>query len=568
MKTSPWLRNLAMLGTCLSIVSNLHAVNTWKNAPDGTFAWDGFNWDSPLSWVDGDDAIFGPAGIGAITLGVPVIAHNLTFNSPGYSIVGNTLTLDGASPTITANENVTIATRLLGTNGLRILGSSNVTLIGTPGVGGNQYTGGTHVVSGTVILQVSNLVIGTTYAIDSIEALDTGATVKYFNGISYTATTNNLRVPEGQLPINANTKLNLTGGTFDLNGDDNQNRQPYPTGFGTILNSSENSRAVLKMTGFGTTNIFFGQIMDGGPATNALVAGKVAHRTEIDLATGSGGMLVLAGSNSFSGFVRIGNGGTIKLQGAGTLGYAATINCPGRHMIHNNGLVDLNGTSQSVGQYGAGSGATIANNALGTTSILTVCLNYTNTALQTCSAAIKDNTTGTGGIVGLTKVGTAPQGLNGINTYSGDTTVSSGLLTITALSGISSNSTYRLSTTGGILDLNYAGTADVKALIIDGVAKPNGVYGSSTAPITGSGFIRVSNNRFLITQVVKNPNFDQLTITWDSLPGLTYTVQYSTDLGATWFTQDGGSNVPSQGNSTTFDINFSESGFIYRVFKQ
>jgi len=68
--------------------------------------------------------------------------------------------------------------------------------------------------------------------------------------------------------------------------------------------------------------------------------------------------------------------------------------------------------------------------------------------------------------------------------------------------------------------------------------------------------------------VFKNPNFDQLTITWDSLPGLTYSVEYSTDLGATWFTQDGGSNIPSQDNSTTFNIDFAESGFIYRVLKQ
>jgi len=227
MKASTWLSTLI---ACLGLASSgAGADNTWKNSPDGTFQWGGFNWDSPLSWNDGDDAIFGPSGVGAITLGIPVIAHNLTFNFPGYSIVGNTLTLGGTTPTITANENVIIATRLLGSNGLRILGSSNVTLIGTPGVGGNQYTGGTYVVSGTVILQVSNLVNGTTYAIDSIEALDSGATVKYFNDISYTATTNNLRVPEGQLPINANTKLNLTGGTFDLNGDDNQNRQPMPT---------------------------------------------------------------------------------------------------------------------------------------------------------------------------------------------------------------------------------------------------------------------------------------------------------------------------------------------------
>ena len=101
---------------------------------------------------------------------------------------------------------------------------------------------------------------------------------------------------------------------------------------------------------------------------------------------------------------------------------------------------------------------------MGITSILTVCFNITNLAPQTCSAQIKDNTTGTGGILGLAKVGVSPQFLNGANTYSGDTTVSGGQLSLTAAQAVSPNTTMRLSTTGGTLDLSYSGTADVKGL--------------------------------------------------------------------------------------------------------
>ncbi len=564
MKTSSCLFALV---ACLGFVSSSRAqsTNTWSNSPDANLNWNGFNWTSDgFSWTDGDDAIFGPTGVGAITITTPVTARNLTFNSPGYSVSNSTLTLIGSNATITANESVTIATSLLGTNGLTVEGAATLTLRGdiiTPN--GNHYTGGTHVKSGTLILQVSNVTgSGSAYAVDGIESLDAGATVKYFNGYDGV---NNLRIPEGQIPVNGSAtpnRLNMTGGTLDLNGDDNQNRQPVPSGTGTIRNSSPYARAVLKMTGYGDTRTFSGQIMDGGPVTSSPVSGKLANRVELDFAGGSG-TLVLAGSNSFTGFIRIGVGGaTIKLEGAGTLGYPTTTFCPGRHLIHNTGLLDLNGTSQRVGQYGGSSTGVIANNASNTTSILTLCVNYTNTSLQTFNGKIVDNTTGTGGVLGLTKVGTAPQGLTGgPNTYSGDTTVSNGLLTIAAAAAVSPNTTFRLFT-GGTLNLNYTGTVEVKGLFINGVAQPDGTYGETTAPITGPGFIRVAP--FRITSVIKTPEADELTLTWNSMPFASYRIEGTEDF-VNWFIEELG--IVSQGETTTETI-FAFPGYFYRIRKE
>jgi hypothetical protein len=375
----------------------------------------------------------------------------------------------------------------------------------------------------------------------------------------------------------------LTGGTFDNNGDNNGIQYPPPTGTGTILNSSPYIRGVMKLVGIdGHTYAWDGQIKDGGPLAQTALG--VAYQQNVDM-QGASYTYLIGGSNSFTGFWRFSSGGQkVIMQPGGTLGYPTPIFCPGRQILMNSGTLDLNGTSQKVGYVftGSDSNSKITNGAIGTVSTLSVCVNCTNLVAFNGAAtprgirsSLLDNPA-TGGTLALTKEGTAIQpignyagdGTPAPNNYHGDTTVNNGILQVLSIGGISSNSVYRLNTTQGTLQLAYTGIADVKGLVINGVAQPNGIYGSSTAPITGTGFLRVSNDRFRITQVVKNPNFDLLTITWDSLPGLSYTVEYSTDLGATWFTQDGGSNVPSQGNSTTFDVNFAESGFIYRVLKQ
>lgn len=498
MKKHSQLIAAGMLLAALSPSQTTAAVNTWNNGSND-FLWNATsaNWTAPAAWVDGDDAIFGATGLGAVTLGAPVAAQSLTFNAVGYVINGGgyPLTLQGTTPGITTSGKTTIASSIDGTSGLTVQGPSELWLVGDA-ADANHYTGGTFVKSGTLVLKAQKATSGgATWGIDSLEAVDAGATVKLGTTAVVLSGTNNYdRAVNGQIPVGGSVavhNLNLTGGTVDLNGDDNQNQLPMPSGEGTIINSSPLSRAVLKFTGYNDERTFSGVIMDGGPVTNSIISGKLAHRTEVDFQSG-GGTLILSGSNSFSGFVRIGAGGTIQLSGAGTLGYPTSINCPGRHLIHNNGLLDLNGTSQIVGQYGGGSGGTIANNAPGTLSTLTVCVNCTNSVIQTFTGKVVDSTTGSGGILGLTKVGPTPQVFTGgPNTYSGDTIVSGGILSFAAAAAVSPNTTIRLFTSAGNLNLNYAGDATVKRLYIDGVQMAPGTYDATTAPITGTGTITV-----------------------------------------------------------------------------
>jgi autotransporter-associated beta strand protein len=124
-----------------------------------------------------------------------------------------------------------------------------------------------------------------------------------------------------------------------------------------------------------------------------------------------------------------------------------------------------------------------------------------------------------GGVLALWKIGTnCTQTLSGVNTYSGDTTVSEGTLIFSTASAVSSNSTFRLTTAPGAhaaLALNYAGDAPVKGLFIDGVQMPIGTYSASTPPITGTGTISVTG--FAPVSLEVSQTGSALTFSWQGV---------------------------------------------------
>lgn len=493
--------------------------NTWTNtSTDSSWNDNSANWSMPSVWGNGD-ALFGDVAAGPVTLTSPVTARKVSVNADGYSfntVNGNSLTLAGSQPTLEINADVTLAVSLQGTEGLTIEGSKTLTLEGDPALGlGNQYSGGTFIRGGTVVLKAPTGVNGTTsYALDNIDALDAGATVKFYNAVdlSVPAAPANLRVPNGQM--GNRRRLIMTGGTFDVAGDDSQNQVPAPDGTGLITNSSPYSRGVMKMgSDPGVVHTFSGIIADGAAVTESVVSGKQGFRTDIDLQgfADDSATLVLTGLNTFTGFTRIG-GGKLTFEGNGrwgvptNTGLAAT-SSPNGTVICNGNVgslrVDFNGTSQIAGGL-SGNGGVFANNKEGTVSTLTVgAADISNTAWPTGGAGqngkITDNTTGSGGTVALTKVGTGTIGLpTAQSDYSGPTTISGGTLEFTATGAPSPNSEMRIAGTG-LLKLSYSNSKPVKALVLNGVKQPGGVYGAAGSPapvigtalITGSGTVTV-----------------------------------------------------------------------------
>lgn len=536
-------------------------ANAWSNAA-GDFTWGGANWTSPETWADGGDALFQEAGVGTVLVGATTVIHKLDFRSPGYVVQGNGGSLqlggDAAGAVVSARSPATVAASLVGEQRLVVVGNSELTLAGdaTASVA-NSFTGGTYVRGGTVVLKAAGVTTtGDSFALGNIEAIDAGATVRVG---TVNDGTNNVRPSDGQVLRTATSgRLRLTGGTFDNHGDDNGLQYPPPEGFGTIVNSSPYKRAVLKLQrGDGGVFVFDGQIKDGGP--NDTTSQGIAHQQNVDM-NGGNYTLVLGGSNSFTGFIRLNSatGNTIILTNRGTLGYPPPVNCPARHILMNSGKIDLNGTSQKVGYVFTGNdaGSVITNSAFGTVSTLTVCFNCTNLVAYNGAATPRGlrapllDDPATGGILALVKEGPAIQPLGTYpadapanpvaSNYHGDTTVNDGILQVLSLAAVSPNSAFRLNTTRGILQLNFAGVAPVKQLFIDGKELPNGTYGAETAPITGGGRLEVTQSAFVEPPALSVVAImGGLRVSWS-----TGTLETSDSISGPWLAVEGSPSSP------------------------
>jgi len=117
------------------------STNVWSPNGDGVSGPYVVPWDNAAL----DNAIFGGTA-GTVTLGEPITVHDLTFNSAGYVLTGNQLTLGGVSPTITTSGGTTrIQSIIAGTAGLTKAGGGLLQLEGA-----NTFSGGISLLGGTL----------------------------------------------------------------------------------------------------------------------------------------------------------------------------------------------------------------------------------------------------------------------------------------------------------------------------------------------------------------------------------------------------------------------------------
>lgn len=574
-------RRVAFLVLGLSLASPtshrlLSAENTWNNA-GGDFLWDltSANWASPTVWADGDDAVFGAAGVGVVNLGASVTAHSVSFKATGYELVGNgyPLTLDGADPWISVQGTATNSLSIAGSQGLTINGPGTLWLA-SDGMQGNTYTGGTRIRSGTVVLANPNATSdGSNYAIDSLEALDAGATLRFesvFNGSAWVSAAN-YQIAS----MSPDARLHLTGGTLDLYNDPKSQRLPVPEGTGLIVNSGPDVQAGVLMVADGKDHEFSGVIADGN--NGVLVGNNISPSQgpgyQIGIVqfsaqkNGGGGTLTLSGKNTYSGSTRIDQGATIKLAGEGSIGFPTASNSfTGPLRVYGPGGLDLNGCNQTIALMTSGNASgKIYNSATGTVSTLTFGYGNEQAANRNAGMQFIDNL-GTGGVLALRKVATGPayinpgtgsqavncvQTLSGVNTYSGDTTVAGGQLIMANATAVSPNSAFRLFTVAQgqcpdktvALALNYSGTAPVRQLWIDGVQQPNGVYGAQTPGISSgsTGTITVTGYAPVVLNAVRSAG--SLTLSWQGV----YKLQSTTNVATgPWVDLPRGGSSPVQ----------------------
>jgi autotransporter-associated beta strand protein len=299
-----------------------------------------------------------------------------------------------------------------------------------------------------------------------------------------------------KLPTVSSVFFGSNGSTvFDLNGFNQEFAGISGNAFGaaaTITNNGS-SPSTLATTSPAespteTTDYYPGLIADGNSVLSFVKNGE--------------GTQVLAGANSYSGTTTI-NGGRLEIQENQSATGDVTINggnlklsngrslSPGVNMsIASGAFFFLDGSSQTLGKLEGGG---------------TIDHTYNVAGVDTLTVGAGDQSSTFDGVIqqsqprtyALTKTGLGTFTLTGLNTYTGNTTVEDGTLSV-AQSNFADTSTVTIGTeeaSEAILHLPNTGTDIVAALIIDGVSQPgNGlIYDSANTngAITGNGKIQV-----------------------------------------------------------------------------
>jgi autotransporter-associated beta strand protein len=337
---------------------------------------------------------------------------------------------------------------ITGTGALTKNGSGSLSLTAA-----NTYTGVTTVNAGTVNLSGDHSAATGGWTIRGNTAASTvnfqaGSMVSFASGKSVTLSNDSTNAHTlnvagtvtgtGSLNVHAGGRVNIqSGGTWTQNGNLTiQPLQSFSTPIMTVM-------AGGSFTYAGTSGISLSSSINsnGGSATLNLDGGIFTTGNGFNNTTTSS---ATAGSANLN----FSNGGTLKLS------------------------ADIPALATTAGrpfnvQVGVGGGI-VHTNGFSTTLDLPI--------------------TGAGG---LTKAGAGTLTTTGINSYTGDTTVTGGTLSV-AGPDFDDESAISIAS-GATLNLNFAGTDTVGALTINNVALADGVYSSATHPafITGSGTLTV-----------------------------------------------------------------------------
>jgi autotransporter-associated beta strand protein len=375
-------------GTLVAASSASATAVTWGAGPTGDWA-TAAGWVGGVAPVSGDNLIFDGTVAKTLTDTLTTSAFSITgitFNGTGaYTISGNAFLLNGGISTTAASGTQTINNAItLGAT--QTVTTSTGTTIALGGIisgtgfgltkegsgtltlnGANTYDGGTSINAGTVVVGTNNAALGAgSVTISSGGILTVSSGRSLANAIANAGTINTSAA-------GATFSTAITGaGVLNINN----------TGAGKTAFSATSG---TYMSG-GTINISSGATLyDFGTghtvAANINIAGTGNNENR--------GAIRFAGANNFTG--------NMNLTGSTTLGWEATANIQGGVSTNTAGLKTL---------------------TLGTTAA--------STGAFTVSGAITDGS----GQLALTKLSTGTVTLSGVNTYTGNTTVSAGAITL------------------------------------------------------------------------------------------------------------------------------------------
>ena len=366
----------------------------------GTWSNGGTTWNTgsgSASWSNSTPTVATFAGTaGTVTVVGPVATSGLTFNSSGYLLSGNTLTLGGNS--VTVNADATIACPLAGSAGLTKTGPGTLTLSAS-----NVFTG-------PVIVSAGVLSIGADAALGAVPGSAEVDQLTLDGGTLQTTATVSLNANRGVTltPNGGAICVSGSGQATTINGIVAGSGSLTKVGAGTLILPAANTytggttiAAGMLTIGNGGTAGSFGT----GPAIISNSGTLVFDRTDnyggawSNGISGPGsvtvvaGSLVFSGSNSYTGATTI-SGGSLYLNGANAtsavaVAAGATLGGPGSApsavvSVANGGTLDF---SQNSGDTFGVAGLTFSNAAA---------INIGNFASYASTAAI--NVSGSNGL--------------------------------------------------------------------------------------------------------------------------------------------------------------------------
>ncbi|NDC76060.1 hypothetical protein EBZ70_12495, partial [bacterium] len=231
----------------------------------------------------------------------------------------------------------------------------------------------------------------------------------------------------------------------------------------------------------------------GSMSLNSTLTGSTSGNVGFQL--NNNAVVTVAKANTYTA----GTGTYLQPTGANTVGTLAlgiadglptttafSINLNGTTSLQTFDLAGFNQTVASLGGTGTATTAVITSSS--GTPTLTVSGNATTTFAGLVSGSLS-----------LTKSGSGSQTFSGSTTYSGNTTVNEGTLSLPNDNPNNDASSVTIASTGAFLDLNFSGSDTVGTLFIGGVQKAAGIYkaignagsGIEIAQITGPGTLTV-----------------------------------------------------------------------------
>lgn len=488
-------------GKFASITATLHGLNGFTKTGSGNLLLN--NSSNPISGsivLSGGNVQLNSASLRNAT-SVAINAGSLVVATAATNAVGGTISFGGgtlqfnSSPSTDYSANFSTATNQ--PYRISLTAASEATFSNSLVSQGGSLT---KLGAGRLNLAVANTHTGGTTL--SGGTLNFGHASAFGSGpVSFTANATLLAGVAGTV-TNALSITNGVTGTLD-SGTNN-----------TTLSGAFTGSGGLTKTGAGTLNI------SGGGASNTLSgpiavnAGTLAN----DNVNPNPGIQSLANMN---GSITVAAGATLNFSQSFTaepLDNAVTLSGSGSGGL---GALNLWRNATASGQITLAEDSTISHNfntatitgsITGTNRNLKLTTTVTNQPGMTVSGPI---TLGNGGITvqGVANSGNFSIRLSGNNTYTGETHVMSGTLMLSGSSRIDDSATVRIAS-GAVLHLDFSGTDNIGALVLDGAAMPAGTYGSLASAAANKSTFFQGNG---ILQVGAANNYQA----WASLNGVT-----------------------------------------------